>query len=63
MATTKTTTRLPVGAKVLRRGPRTRSITLAEELARKGGSDALVRAIGGEKAVIRVRRTSANGKR
>jgi len=43
---------LPVGASVRRREPVTeKSIQLAEQLARRGASESLVRAIGGDEAV------------
>jgi hypothetical protein len=59
----ESTVKLPVGAKILRRGKGKVSITLAQELAEKGASDELVRAVGGEKAVVKVRAAQANGSR
>jgi hypothetical protein len=58
---TEKTTKLPVGAKILRRGRGKQSVVLAQELADKGASDALVLAVGGEKALLRVRAAQANG--
>lgn len=51
---------LPAGATILvRRSGTGTSIKLAEQLALKGGSEALVLAVGGEKAVTKLR--TANG--
>jgi len=45
---------LPVGAKVRHREPvRDKSIELAEQLARRGASESLVRAMGGDEAVTK----------
>lgn len=46
---------LPVGAKVRHREPvKEKSFELAEQLARRGASEGLVRAIGGEEAVAKL---------
>lgn len=46
--------KLPVGARVMHREPpREKSLELAEQLARRGGSESLIRAVGGEEAVER----------
>lgn len=52
---------LPVGATVRHRKPvRDKSLVLAEQLARRGASESLVRAIGGEEAVARLKGEEAD---
>lgn len=49
------TSDLPIGATVRRRKPvKNKSFELAEDLARRGASESLVRAIGGDEAVAKL---------
>lgn len=52
---------LPVGAKVRHREPvKEKSLELAEQLARRGASESLVRAIGGEEALAKLKREESD---
>lgn len=56
MSTSAAASNLPVGARLVRREPLTeKSIVLAEQMARRGASESLIRAIGGEDAVEKLR--------
>jgi hypothetical protein len=58
-----TQTELPEGAEVLDLEPAGESLELALELAHRGASETLVRAVGGEEAVeaVREQRAAADG--
>jgi hypothetical protein len=58
---TKNGFELPEGTTILEREPAEQSLELALDLARRGASEALVRAIGGDDAVDEMRRIDGAG--